>query len=177
MRRILPTVTLCLIVGSGLAACGSSSSSSSSSTSTARETATSATAAPSDATSTTTIETPPPNPNEPIGPPSDACELLGQRLLPTDLRPADSSSWLNERQRVLIDAKLTVDLLGAVLAAPPEQIRGSLVAERTYAEFVGRTMETATGYPDAIAKLDGYPDRTAVASAEAEISAWSTANC
>ena len=166
---------MCLLVGSALAACGSSSSSSS--TSTARETATSATAVPGDAASTATIETPPPNPDERVGPPSAACELLGQRLLPTDLRPGDSSSWVNERQRVLIDAKLTVDLLGVVLEAPPEPIRGSLAAERTYAEFVGRTMESATGYPDAIAKLDAYPDRTALASAETAIAAWSAANC
>lgn len=176
MMRIFPAVTLCLILGSGLAACGSSSTSTSTTSST-RATVTSSTIAPGGATSTTTIETPPPNPNEPVGPPSDACELLGQRLLPTDLRPGDSSSWVNERQRVLIDAKLFVDLLVVILDSPPEQIREPLAAERTYAEFVSRTMESATSYSDAVVKIDGYPDRSGLASAEEQISAWFEANC
>jgi hypothetical protein len=176
MKQALPSVALLLMLGWALTACGSTPSSTSSTT-TARETATSAIAAPGAETSTTTIETPPPNPYKPVDPPSDACELLSQRLLPTDLRPRDSSSWVNERQRVLVDANLSVSVLDAVRDTFPSALREPLAAERDYAEFVSRTMETATGYPDATAKLDDYPNRAALASAEAKISEWFEANC
>jgi len=176
MKQALPSVALLLMLGWALTACGSSPSSTSSTT-TERATATSAIATPGSETSTTTIETPPPNPDMPVDPPSDACELLSLRLLPTDLRPGDSSSWVNERQRVLVDANLSVNVLNDVRNTLPTPLREPLAAERDYAEFVSRTMESATGYPDAIAKLDGYPNRAALASAEANISEWSEANC
>jgi hypothetical protein len=175
-KAILPSAALLLMVGWALTACGAETSTTSS-TSTAQGTAKSAIAAPGAETSTTTIETPPPNPNKPVDPPSDACELLDQRLLPTDLRPGNSSSWANERQRVLVDANLSVNVLNDVRDTLPAPLREPLAVERDYAEFVGRTMESATGYLDAIAKLDGYSNRVALASAEAKISEWSEANC
>lgn len=176
MKRILPLAILLLILGSGLAACGSSSSSTSS-TSIPGEKAAPATAVPGAESPTTTIETPPPNPNNPVDPPSSACELLSQRLLPSDLRPGNSSSWVNERQRVLVDANLSVSILDDVRDTLPTPIREPLGTERDYAEFVSRAMESATSYPDAIAKLDGYSNRAALTSAEAKISEWSEANC
>jgi hypothetical protein len=38
-------------------------------------------------------------------------------------------------------------------------------------------MESATSYSDAVVKIDGYPDRSGLASAEEQISAWFEANC
>lgn len=172
LKRILPVAILLVV----LAACGSSPASTSSTT-TARGTAAPATAVPGAETSTTTIETPPPNPDKPVDPPSSACELLSQRLLPSDLRPGNSSSWVNERQRVLVDANLSVSVLDAVRDTLPTPLREPLSMERDYAEFVSRTMESSTGYPEAIAKLDGYPNGAALASAEAKILEWSKANC
>ena len=180
IRGAVVAASLCVAVALSLTACGSSSSSSSSSTSGSAPTTDVAKpdATPAVGGSTiTTVETPPPNPDGSAGTTMGDCDLVLQRSKPDDLRPRDSSNWNNERQRILVDANLSVELLGSATDTFPAQIRSALTTERDYALFVVGVMGSATSFPDAIAGLDGYPDRAKVAAADAELSAWAAANC
>ncbi len=100
-----------------------------------------------------------------------------QRTRPEDLRPRDSSNWNNERQRILVDANLSVEVLGSATDGLSAEIRSALSTERDYARFVAGVMASATNFPGAIAALDGYPDRATLTAADAELSAWAVANC
>ena len=94
-----------------------------------------------------------------------------------ELRPIDSSSWVDERQRVVVDARRERDLLLAAGDGAPTVIVAPLGTMATYAGWVADTVQASSGYAEAVTEIDAYDDRAEVEAADATVSSWRQANC
>jgi len=111
-------------------------------------------------------------------PPFDGpCDALAQTLGLDEIRPIDSSSWIDERQRIVVDAQREAQLLASAQQGAPSDIAVRLATMEAYAAFVASAVGNADSYASATASLDGYPDSVGVTQAEQAVSAWRATAC
>ena len=106
-----------------------------------------------------------------------ACLLLADTVGLDGLVPIDSSSWRDERERILVDAQReSMMLMLAVRGASPE-LAPALETLATHADRVAEELSLATSYADAMARLESsgaVPELRAAADA---VDAWRGTNC
>ncbi|MCU0309893.1 MAG: hypothetical protein MUE36_03005 [Acidimicrobiales bacterium] len=120
----------------------------------------------------------PPPSTEPGAPPSAAsCDALRRALPVADLLPRDLDSWPDERQRVVVDARLNAALYDQAAAAGPESLRGPLADLSDFANFVADETQAAPDAASARATIDGYPRQAEVAAATVEVERWVRVEC
>ena len=91
--------------------------------------------------------------------------------------PKDTSSWVDERQRVVVDARREAELLGVAQKNAPVTIAGQLATMQAYATWLANVVEGAGNYAAASAVIGSYPDKDSVDQAAAGVLTWRTANC
>jgi hypothetical protein len=119
-------------------------------------------------------------PSSPSTIPADVagtCAALAETYGIDVLRPSDSSSWVDERQRVVVDARREADLLVAARTAAPAAIAGDLTTLADYATFVADAVAAADSQGAAVAAIDAGPARGPVDAASTAVAGWSAANC
>jgi hypothetical protein len=119
-------------------------------------------------------------PSSPSTIPADVagtCAALAETYGIDVLRPSDSSSWVDERQRVVVDARREADLLVAARTAAPAALAGDLTTLADYATFVADAVAGADSQGAAVAAIDAGPARGPVDAASIAVAGWSTANC
>lgn len=119
-------------------------------------------------------------PSSPSSLPADltgVCAPLRETYGVADIRPRDSSSWVDERQRVVVDARREADLLAVARSSAPAVVAGDLATLASYATFVADTVAGADSYGAAVATLDSGPARGPVDTAAASVVSWRSANC
>jgi hypothetical protein len=119
-------------------------------------------------------------PSSPSSLPADlsgTCALLAETYGLDDLRPKDSESWPDERQRVVVDARREADLLTAAAAAAPPAIAADITVLAGHATFVADAVEPAPDHAAALAALDAEPAPGPVEASAAAVTAWRDANC
>lgn len=179
VRRLVPTAAA-LVAVSVLVVAGCSSGSSGTG---ASDTSTNVTAAP-ETSVTTATSAPTTSPTDPVPtspstlPTFDGpCAVLAQTLGLDEIRPIDSSSWVDERQRVVVDAQREAQLLAAAQTGAPADIAVRLATMQAYAAFVATSVEASGSYAEAVASLAGYPDSPGTTLAVNVVAAWRSANC
>jgi len=105
------------------------------------------------------------------------CTSLGQALPVADLLPRDLGSWPDERQRVVVDARLNASLYEQAAGGAPESLLGPLTALRLFSTFVADSAQSAADVGSALAAIDGYPQQGEVAAATVEVDRWVRVNC
>ena len=90
-----------------------------------------------------------------------ALRPLAQTIGLDEIRPIDSSSWIDERQRVVVDARREAQLLATAQKGAPVAIAVHLATMQAYAAFVATAVEAAANYAEASAAIGAYPDRAA----------------
>lgn len=129
--------------------------------------------------STTTAEDDGPLPTSPSTLPTfdGPCAALAQTLGLDQIRPIDSSSWIDERQRVVVDAQRESQLLATAQTGAPGAIAAQLTTMEAYAAFVATAVGGADGYAQAVATIDGYPGRPGAEQAATAVAAWRRTSC
>ena len=106
-----------------------------------------------------------------------ACLLLADTVGLEGLVPIDSSSWRDERERILVDARReSMLLMLAVRGASPE-LAPALETLATHADRVVEELSQATSYTDAIDRLESTGEVTELRAAADAVSAWRDTNC
>jgi len=93
------------------------------------------------------------------------------------IRPKDTSSWIDERQRVVVDGRREAELLGIAQKNAPVTIAGQLGTMQAYATWLADTVEGADNYGAAASAIGSYVDKGSVDQAVAGVQTWRTANC
>ena len=188
MRRFRPTAALAgllvvlLVVVGGCSDAGDDGDSASTTSATAQP----ATSVANPEPTTTTTAAPLPPPASVLPPPvtepgasasAITCTSLGQALPVADLLPRDLGSWPDERQRVVVDARLNASLYEQAAGGAPESLLGPLTALRLFSTFVADSAQSAADVASALAAIDGYPQQGEVAAATVEVDRWVRVNC
>jgi hypothetical protein len=119
-------------------------------------------------------------PSSPSTVPADlvgTCAALAETYGIDVLRPSESGSWVDERQRVVVDARREADLLVAARADAPSDIAEALTTVADYASFVADAVAAADSQSAAIAAIDSGPPRGPVDAASTTVADWRAANC
>jgi hypothetical protein len=186
-RRRAPLVLVALVallVPLG-AACSSDDDAAPSDTTGVSDTSGPDTSVPADTTTSMpdTTSTPPssgPTPSSPSTlPPSvdGPCAALAETLGLDQIQPRNSSSWVDERQRIVVDARREAQLLGAAQQGAPAAIADHLATMQAYASWLATTVEGAGDYTQAVTAIGAYPDSVSVSLAVASVQTWQRDNC
>jgi hypothetical protein len=105
------------------------------------------------------------------------CRALAETYGLDALVPIDSSSWVDERQRVVVDARRERDLLRAAQDGAPGTILAPLDTMAVYAGWLADTVQASSSYADAVAAIDAYPQGGAAESAEVTVALWRIDSC
>jgi hypothetical protein len=105
------------------------------------------------------------------------CAALAETYGLDEIQPKRTISWVDERQRVVVDAQREAGLLTAAQQGAPADIAGRLATMAGYATWLATTMQGMETYDQAIAVRDAYPDMVGVSLAVAAVQTWQSANC
>lgn len=165
-------VVLVAVVALVVSACGSSSSSTSSSTTSTMSSTTASTAdAPAAATSI------PPSPST-IPPTLQApCTALTSALEMSELHPRTTGNWPAERQRIITDTAVNVELFTAASNGVPADIAKALDTLKGYSTWLGETVADASSFDAAMSAVNAYPDLVGASLATSVVETWKRKNC
>ncbi len=105
------------------------------------------------------------------------CAALAETYGLDEIQPKNTTSWVDERQRVVVDAQREAGLLGTAQQGAPADVASRLAVMQAYAAWVATTMQGMGSYNEAIAVRDAYPDLVGVSLAVATVETWQSANC
>ena len=105
------------------------------------------------------------------------CAALAETIGLDQIQPKDSSSWVDERQRIVVDARREAQLLATAQQGAPAVVTVDLATLQAYASWLANTVEGAESYSAASTAIQSYPDQSRVGPAEASVQTWRTANC
>jgi hypothetical protein len=108
---------------------------------------------------------------------SGTCDALAETYGIDQIRPTAGSSWVDERQRVVVDARREAQLLSVARDNAPAAIADDLSVMAEYASFVADAVEGSASYSVAVSTIDAGPDRAGVDTASAVVVSWRNANC
>ena len=181
-RRPRALVAVALLAAVVLVGCSSSNGDSAPGDSTALTTSVPGTSVVTDDTTGTTgtTGTTAPIPSSPSTIPASvdtACAALAQTYGLDALQPKNSGSWVDERQRIVVDAEREAQLLSAAQDGPPANVVTALGTMEAYARWLAATVGASASFSEAVTAVDGYPDAVGVSLAVATVRTWRTANC
>ena len=110
-------------------------------------------------------------------PAAAACLLLADTVGLDGLVPIDSSSWRDERERILVDAQHESTLLRLAVRGASPGLSSALETLATHADRVAEEMSQATSYSDAMVRLDATGVVTELRVASDAVAAWRDTNC
>jgi hypothetical protein len=110
-------------------------------------------------------------------PAATACLLLADTVGLDGLRPIDSSSWRDERERLLVDAQRESSLLKLAARGVPPELSPALETLATNADRVAEEISQATSYTDAMIRLESTGVVIELRAASDALSAWRDTNC
>jgi hypothetical protein len=110
-------------------------------------------------------------------PAAAACLLLADTVGLDGLVPIDSSSWRDERERILVDAQHESTLLRLAVRGASPELAPALETLATHADRVAEELSLATSYADAMVRLDSTGINSDLRAADDAVSAWRDANC
>jgi hypothetical protein len=102
---------------------------------------------------------------------------LAETLGLDTLQPQNTSSWVDERQRIVVDAQREAQLLTAAQDGPPADVVDSMATTSAYATWLATTVGAADSFSTAVAAIDRYPEMVRVSLAVATVRTWRAANC
>ncbi len=105
------------------------------------------------------------------------CAALAETYGLDELQPKNTTSWVDERQRVVVDAQREAGLLGTAQQGAPADVASRLAVMQEFATWLATTMQGMGSYNEAIAARDAYPDLVGVSLAVASVQTWQSANC
>ena len=159
-RRPRSLVAVALLAAVVLAGCSSSNGDAAPGDSTALPTSVPGTSVVTDDTTGTT-DTTGPLPSSPSTIPASvdtACAALAQTYGLDALQPKNSGSWVDERQRIVVDAQREAQLLSAAQDGPPADVVTALGTMAAYARWLATTVGASASFSEAVSAVDGYPD-------------------
>jgi len=106
-----------------------------------------------------------------------ACLLLADTVGLDGLVPIDSSSWRDERERILVDAQRESTLLRLAVRGASPELAPALETLATHAERVAEEISLATSYADATSRLESTGVDTELRAAADAVAAWRDTNC
>jgi len=106
-----------------------------------------------------------------------ACLLLADMVGLDGLVPIDSSSWRDERERILVDAQRESPLLRLAVRGASPDISPALETLATHADRVAEEISLATSYDDAMVRLNSINSVTELMAAADAVEAWRSTNC
>jgi hypothetical protein len=180
-RALVASVALLAVVG--VVGCSSSKGDdASSSTTVASSTSSSAgssTGSSTAGTGTTSSIPDGPLPTSPSTLPTfdSACAALAETYGLDEIQPKNTSSWVDERQRVVVDAQREAGLLGQAQQSAPVDVAPKLALMQAYATWLSGMVGAADSYSSAVTQRDAYPGLVDVSLAVASVRTWQKANC
>jgi len=180
-RNRLAAVALAGLLLSSAAACSSSGDGAADGTTTTSSTVTGGTgttSGPATSSTATTVDgesdvTSPSTLPSYDGP----CAALADTYGLDQVQPRNSDSWVDERQRIVVDAQREAALLGQAQRGAPAQIAAQLATMQAYASWIATTVEGADSYSAAVSAIGGYPDQVGVSLAIASVGTWQRDSC
>lgn len=180
MLAVVSIAALLLLLGAGCSTSDDDAASSDSTTVTSVGSDTTVTTTGSTDTTGGTGSTDDPIPASPSTLPASfdgPCAALAETIGLDEIQPRNTSSWFDERQRVVVDAQREAQLLGAAQQGAPDGVATRLVTMQVYASWLATTIQGAADYSQAIAAVQSYPDMVSVSLAIASVQTWQKANC
>ena len=110
-------------------------------------------------------------------PAAAACLLLADTVGLDGLVPIDSSSWRDERERILVDAQRESTLLRLAVRGASPELAPALETLATHAERVAEEISQATSYTDAMNRLESTGVGPELRAAADAVAAWRDTNC
>lgn len=106
-----------------------------------------------------------------------ACQLLADTVGLDGLVPIDSSSWRDERERILVDAQRESTLLRLAVRGASPELAPALETLATHADRVAEEISQATSYTDAMSRLESTGMDAELPAAADAVDAWRGTNC
>ena len=106
-----------------------------------------------------------------------ACLLLADTVGLDGLVPIDSSSWRDERERILVDAQRESMLLRLAVRGASPELAPALETLATHADRVAEELSLATSYSDALVRLAATGVDAELRTAEDAVAVWRDTNC
>ena len=110
-------------------------------------------------------------------PAAAACLVLADTVGLDGLVPIDSSSWRDERERILVDAQHESTLLRLAVRGASPELSPALETLATHADRVAEEISLATSYSDAMVRLDATGVVTELRVSSAAVDTWRGKNC
>ena len=146
-----------LVTMFGLSACGSSGSGGPAPSSTSSSTSIETTTVPVDLAAT--------------------CAILADTVGLEGLVPIDSTSWRDERERILVDSQREAVLLRRAATGGPAELSEPLGALADHADRVAEEISQAGSYTDAMDRLESTGVPADLEDAAVTIDLWRSAHC
>lgn len=105
------------------------------------------------------------------------CGALAETYGLDQIQPKNTSSWIDERQRLVVDAQREGALLTTAQQGAPAPVAAQLATMADYASWLATTMQGAGSFSEAVAAVDAYPQLVTVSLAVAGVQTWQKANC
>lgn len=176
-RTLVAAVALLTLVA--LAGCSSSNDEGASTATTAASSTGSSTGSSTAGTGTTAGSADGPLPTSPSSLPAydGTCAALAETYGLNEIQPKNTSSWVDERQRVVVDAQREAGLLAQAQQGAPSDLVPKLVVMQDYATWLASMVQGADSYSSAVTQRDAYPQMVNVSLAVAGVQTWQKANC
>jgi hypothetical protein len=105
------------------------------------------------------------------------CAALAETYGLGEIQPKNTVSWVDERQRIVVDAQREAGLLGAAQKGAPADLVARLATMQAYASWLATTVQGVGSFSEAVTALEAYPDQVGVSLAIASVQTWQKANC
>jgi len=105
------------------------------------------------------------------------CAALAETYGLGEIQPKNTASWVDERQRIVVDAQREAGLLAAAQQGAPAVIVARLETMQAYASWLATTVQGIGSFSEAVTALESYPDQVGVSLAIASVRSWQIANC
>jgi hypothetical protein len=176
-RALVGAVALLAVVG--VVGCSSSNDEGAATATTAASSAGSSTSPSTPGTGSTGSTADGPLPTSPSTLPTydSTCAALAETYGLDEIQPRNTASWVDERQRVVVDAQREAGLLGQAQQGAPADVAAELAVMQAYATWLAGMVEGATSYSSAVSQRDAYPQMVNVSLAVASVRTWRRANC
>jgi hypothetical protein len=105
------------------------------------------------------------------------CAELAETYGLDAIQPKNTISWVDERQRIVVDAQREAGLLERAQQGAPSDVAARLATMQAYASWLATTVQGTGSFSEAVAAIESYPDQIGVSLAVAAVQTWRIANC
>jgi hypothetical protein len=105
------------------------------------------------------------------------CAALAETYGLDAIQPKNTISWVDERQRIVVDAQREAGLLEKAQQGAPSDVAARLATMQAYASWLATTVQGTGSFSQAVTAMESYPDQIGVSLAVAAVQTWRIANC